>query len=450
MNSHILIIDDDVHFSSLLATHLRSKGLEVLLAQTGEEGLQVLRKHPDIDLIFLDVMLPDGFGVDQVGALKSICEEVPIMMVSTSGDAKNVVAAMKAGASDYLQKPIQAQEIWSKIHPLLNMHQAQSTEKEIRGSEAKIIGESLPIRQLIRDISKIACSDASVLMRGESGTGKSLVAEVIHAHSPRRARPFLTINCPAIPENLLESELFGHEKGAFTGAIREKPGKFELAEGGTVFLDEIGDLSLEMQVKLLRVIQNHEFERVGGLQTLKADIRIIAATNRNLEEAIQARRFREDLFYRLNVLPLIIPPLRERKEDIPLLAEHFFQYYSRKAGKSFESPSAELLQYLSEYDWPGNIRELQNVLERAVILSPGPSLKFSDFIIPPRSNPHSGKISDSLSLQGMEEKHFIQVLQQSQGNITQASRLLGVSRGAVYRRLHKYKVALKRKSLDFH
>ncbi len=353
---------------------------------------------------------------------------------------------MKAGASDYVQKPIEFESLWEKISQLLEMRLERDTEKELVGlyGNGIVLGKSPQARQLIREISKVANSDATVLLRGDSGTGKSLVAEVIHSHSQRQEKPFVTVNCAAIPETLLESELFGHEKGAFTGAIREKIGKFELANTGTIFLDEIGDLTLELQVKILRVLQGREFERVGGLKTIRVDVRVIAATNRPLEKAIHEKRFREDLFYRLNVLPIYIPPLRERKEDIPLLIDYFFEFYCRKYNKKLEPFSPEVLEGLFNYDWPGNIRELQNVIERAIVLGRKPQISPIDFAI--SASPSFSKVAVDegfSSIRQLEHRTLLKALQQTHGNISKAARLLGIGRDTVYRRLKKYKIGLK-------
>lgn len=446
MSHRILIVDDDCDFSSLLAKHFRAKGVESATAATAREGCEAFHRM-DPDLVLLDVMLPDQSGVDLVRTMKAINTEVPIIMVSGRGETQVVVDAMKAGASDYLQKPLEFSELLEKTTQLFEVRRQKSTEKALDGTEGApgILGRSLQTRQLVREISKVADSDATVLLRGESGTGKSLVAQLIHLNSLRKNKPFVTVNCAAIPETLLESELFGHEKGSFTGAIREKEGKFELANGGTIFLDEIGDLSPELQVKILRVLQAREFERVGGLKTIRVDVRVISATNRDLEKAIQERHFREDLFYRLNVLPLYISPLRERKEDIPALAQFFFRHYSKKYNKDFEKLPEEVLRGLMQYEWPGNIRELQNVLERAMVLGKSPHLDLSDFIAPsPPSIQRALTQEPVTSLKELEYRTLIKALEQTSGNISKASRVLGISRDTVYRRLKKYQVSLKR------
>ncbi len=438
----VLIIDDDGDFVSLLSKRLESHGFEVFVAGTAKEGLAALeRVRPSVAL--LDVRLPDRSGVELVSEIREADADVPVIMVSGMGEPSLVVSAMQAGAVDYVQKPIDDREIVGKIRKAAELFRGISLEKELSSGGA-IIGRSAQTQRLIRDISKVADSDAPVLLHGESGTGKTLVAGLIHSHSPRRERPFVTINCPAIPESLLESELFGHEKGAFTGAVREKIGKFELADGGTVFLDEIGDLPLELQVKILRVLQNGEFERVGGLKTIRVNVRIVAATNRNLEEAIRERRFREDLFYRLSVLPLYLPPLRERREDIPLLAEHFFNYYCRKSRKRFDKLSNEIMERLIKADWPGNIRELQNVMERAVVLGREPRLRIEDFTVAGKPDLRAAEPAAAPSIKEMELRSLMRAIEAAGGNISRAAKALGVGRDTVYRRLKKYGVELKR------
>ncbi len=442
MSASILVIDDDPDFLELIAKHLRARKHAVLTASTAEAGAALVKeREPAIALV--DVKLPDMSGVDLVSVLKSIEEELQIIMVSGFGEPKLVVAAMQAGATDYIQKPIEMPELLEKIDGLLELRRDISTERSLE--EGVVIGQSSATKQLIRDISKVAHADAPVLLRGESGTGKSLVAEVIHAHSPRCDRPFVTVTCPAIPESLLESELFGHTKGAFTGAVRDKMGKFELADGGTIFLDEIGELPPALQAKLLRVLQNGECERIGSLQTLCVDVRVIAATNRDLERAIEERRFREDLFYRLNVLPIVIPPLRERRKDIEPLARHFLRLFARKADKRLEALSDEIVHKLCAYPWPGNVRELQNVIERAVVIGKEPRLRSEDIIVAPLAGAPAEESREGIaSLGDLEQRALIRALEESGGNVSRAARILGVGRDTVYRRLRKYGIEIKR------
>ena len=456
-----MIIDDNKDFCALLCKFLEKKECEVSCLNDTTNIISKISSF-GADIILLDVVLPTKSGIAILEEIKQAEISTPVLMISNREDAKLIVSAMKAGASDYVPKTVDFDELWEKIKRLTDIQQLKSAENELR-SFSSIIGESESIKNLIKMVSKVTQTDAPVFLRGESGTGKSLVAETIHHHSNRKHRPFMTINCPAIPANLLESEFFGHEKGSFTGAIKTKEGKFEIANGGTVFLDEIADLSIDLQVKILRVIQNKEFERVGGLKTIKTDVRIIAATNKDVEKAVREGRFREDLFYRLNVLPIYIPSLRERKTDIAILAKHFFEVHARREGKNFNPISEEILGMLQEYSWPGNIRELENVIERAIILGKEPELKPSDFpvslghrnfsdlvtfndqstfeglnrtaVIPNTDNP--------ISLKDMEYQSLVEALQKASGNISKAAKILNVSRDTLYRRMRKHGIELK-------
>lgn len=460
MKPHVLLIDDDRIFSTLLSQKLSEVKLQVDCALSAQEAREKIKRSPLPPLIILDVHLPDQSGVDFVLELKKLSPHSPILMVSSSNDTANVVHAIQNGASDYIKKPVNLGEFLKKVKGLIELEMIHSNEYQLDHlkSTSLIIGKSPQTRQLIRQISQVALSDATTLLRGESGTGKTLIAEVIHQLSHRKNNRFVDINCAAIPATLLESELFGHEKGAFTGAIRDKPGKFEIADKGTLFLDEIGDLPPELQVKLLRFLQGHEFERVGGLKTIKADVRVIAATNRNLENALLETKFREDLFYRLNVLPIYIPPLRERKEDIPLLIQHFLNIYSEKAHKHFEPISEEILLHLSHYPWPGNIRELQNVVERAVVLAKHSRLSLNDFTnISFETSPAVIDIKNEkealpkpledfrvfTSVKDIEKENLLLALSTAKGNVARAAKNLGLSRGTLYRWMKKYHIGQK-------
>jgi len=457
----VLIVDDDRVFNRLLTKQIEGIGLRAFSAFTAGEALGFLGSQ-EPDLIVMDVHLPDDSGVHLVKQVKERRPLTPILMVSVSGETKDVVTAIQNGASDYVRKPVDHEELLEKIQKLLEMRQIKITEQEFGEKlvEHPLVGKSPQTQRLIREISQVANSDATILLRGETGTGKGLVAQTIHLLSPRKAKDFIAINCAAIPAQLLESELFGHVKGAFTGAIREKPGKFELADRSTIFLDEIGELPTELQVKLLRILQGQEFERVGGIKTIRVDVRVIAATNRNLEQAIQSGQFREDLFYRLNVLPVNIPPLRERREDIPSLVEYFRRTYSRRAKKRFQPIAEPILEKLVNYSWPGNVRELQNVMERAVVLGQEDNLQSSDFILPTTAfalgtewpaanansaNSHSNGSNNSTfsSLKELERQNLVQALEGAGGNISIAAKALGLSRGTIYRRLRKYQIGLK-------
>jgi DNA-binding NtrC family response regulator len=448
----IMMIDDDKDFCELLSRSLQKKGAQTYCQF---DSLSLTKNVNDFNpnIVLLDVMLPDKSGIELLSDIRRIKQDIPIIMISNREDTKMIVASMKAGASDYIPKTADIDELWEKIRKLHDIQLQKEVEGKIQKTSS-IIGESYLVKNLLKLINQVAQSEAPVFLRGESGTGKSLIAEAIHQASPRRDGPFITINCPAIPSTLIESELFGHEKGSFTGAIKTKEGKFELAENGTVFLDEIGDLSIDLQVKILRVIQNKEFERVGGLKTIKTNARLIAATNSNVEKAVQEGRFREDLYYRLNVLPMYIPSLRERKDDIHVLVKHFLEICSKRENKNFMPISEDIINVLNEYSWPGNIRELENIVERAVILGKEPELKLSDFSINKGFQQQQTLLSTPTietrineqavtSLRDIEYKNLMDALQKTSGNISKTAKILGMSRDTLYRKMKKYGIGLK-------
>ena len=447
----ILVIDDSKDFCSLLTKVLEKKEASVLcLFNTLSLAKNINEFNPDV--ILLDVMLSDKSGIEVLSDIRKVKENTPIIMISTRDDAKMIVAAMKAGASDYIPKTADNEELWEKIKKLSEIQTQKDAEGKIQ-STSSILGQSYLVKNLLKLISQVAASEAPVFLRGESGTGKSLIAQAIHNSSTRKDGPFVTINCPTIPANLLESELFGHEKGSFTGAIKTKEGKFEIADNGTIFLDEIADLSVDLQVKILRVIQNKEFERVGGLKTIKTNARLIAATNSNVEKAVQEGRFREDLYYRLNVLPIYVPSLRERKDDIPELVISFLKRCTQRENKKFEPISGEILNALNEYSWPGNIRELENVVERAVILGKEPEFKLSDFSITKgfsqqqtlltAPSAETTPVHLPVSLKDMDYKNLMDALQKTSGNISKTAKILNLSRDTLYRKMKKYGIGLK-------
>lgn len=449
MNQSILMIDDDREFLELLTLEIQNFGYTVdTLYSSG--GLENKLKSKSFDLILLDVMLGQESGIDLVYKIQKINPHIPILMMSSLGDTPVVVSAMKAGATDYILKTDQGNEFKKKISEILNYVKTRDIESELLQTmgDKMIMGKSLVTQRLFHEVSRVANSEATVFLRGESGTGKSSIAEWIHKYSSRKDKPFVTIHCSAIPENLIESELFGHVRGSFTGAVQDKMGKFEFADGGTVFLDEIGELNADIQVKILRVLQSQEFERVGGLKTTKVNVRILAATNRNIEEAIRTGRFREDLFYRLNVLPIYVPSLRERREDIPVLMNHFIQHFAEKMSKSFAPLSENVMSQLKDYPWPGNIRELQNVVERAVILAQSPNLSLSDFVIQtqPIEKDYSrqANVTHTISsVQDLEYRSLVKAIESCHGNMSQAAELLGICRDTLYRRLKKYNIQTK-------
>jgi two-component system, NtrC family, response regulator PilR len=375
----ILVVDDERSMRELLAIVLRREGYEVLLADNGRTAIDLLEREP-VDLLISDIKMPDLSGVDVLRAAKKIDQDILGIMITAFASTETAVEAMRLGACDYLSKPFDIDLLKMKVREKIENRQLRQENlllKRTLGLShqfANIIGRSPAMLEVFKMIETVARTNSTILLTGESGTGKGLVAQAIHFHSLRRDKPMVSLNCGALPENLLESELFGHMRGAFTGADTNKKGLLEVAERGTVFLDEIGEMSAVMQVKLLRVLQERRFRRVGGLEELQADIRVIAATNQDLTKAIAEGRFREDLYYRINVIPITLPPLRERREDIELLAEHFVAKYTDQMEKEIAGISHEALDQLMRYDWPGNIRELENVIERAVALEPTPAI----------------------------------------------------------------------------
>jgi len=375
----ILVVDDERSMRELLAIVLRREGYEVLLAENGRSAVDLLAQEP-VDLLISDIKMPDLSGVDVLRAAKKIDQDILGIMITAFASTETAVEAMRLGACDYLSKPFDIDLLKMKVREKIENRQLRQENlllKRTLGLShqfSNIIGRSDAMLQVFKMIETVARTNSTILLTGESGTGKGLVAQAIHFHSLRRDKPMVSLNCGAMPENLLESELFGHMRGAFTGADANKKGLLEVAERGTIFLDEIGEMSPVMQVKLLRVLQERRFRRVGGLEELQADIRVIAATNQDLTKAIADGRFREDLYYRINVIPIALPPLRERREDVPLLAEHFLAKYAEQMEKPVSAISHEALDLLVHYDWPGNIRELENVLERAVALEGTPTI----------------------------------------------------------------------------
>ncbi len=379
----ILIVDDEPNYLIVLSELLREEGFDVFTAQSGEDALKIFRQS-DIDLVITDMQMPRMDGFELLSALKSSNKDLPVIMITAFGEVEKAVAAMQAGAFNYVTKPFNNDELVVNIkkaveyYSLLRENRRLRDEVRDRYSFANIIGKNERMQQIYHIIEKVAPTSASVLITGESGTGKELVARAIHVYSDREKAPFISVNCAALPENLLESELFGHEKGAFTGAASLRKGRFELADTGTLFLDEIGEMSLPLQTKLLRILQERSFERVGGTKTLTIDVRIVTATNKDLKDEVDKGRFREDLYYRLNVLHIHLPPLRERLDDIPLLAAHFIA----KFAKSLNRPGLEIatgaLRFLMTLPWDGNVRELENSIERAAILGSGERIEIED------------------------------------------------------------------------
>jgi two-component system, NtrC family, response regulator AtoC len=448
----ILIVDDDRSIRELLSMHLEERGFGVLSAATGAEGFK-LAEESSPSAIILDMRLPDASGIDLIPELKKRAGETPVLMITAHHDMATTILAMKAGAFDYIHKPIDIQALDVAIDRALEVRRlSRGTDfLDVAPSRAvnidDIVGTSPAMQQLFKDVGRVAASRATVLIQGESGTGKELIARVIHSYSAG-TKPFIGINCSAIVETLLETELFGHEKGAFTGATATKAGKFELAEDGSIFLDEIGELSQNLQAKLLRVLQERELERVGGVKRIPVRARILAATNRELAREVEAGRFREDLYQRLKVVTLAIPPLRERREDIPLLVEHLLMKINQRLHKNLRRVPRDTLEKLMARSWPGNVRELENVLTRAAVLSQG-DLLLEEHLVQngemaakaPKATPGPA-VSDRVpTLEEMEKAHIERVFTMTKGHKGRACQILGISRPTLERKLRKYGLA---------
>jgi DNA-binding NtrC family response regulator len=442
----ILIVEDEPKMRRLLELNLAEDGMTTLSAGDAEAGLKLLREN-SVNLVVTDLKLPGMSGLDFLHAIKRQHAALPVVVMTAFGTVETAVEAMKAGASDYVLKPFSLSEMRMVIHKELDVHNLREENRSLREALGKryehpnVVARSTKMQEVLATVDRVAPTNSTVLLGGESGVGKDLIARAIHEKSRRAAGPFIKINSTAIPENLLESELFGYERGAFTGANASKPGKFELADKGTLFLDEIGDVPLAIQVKLLRVLQEREFERLGGTKTLKVDVRLIAATNRDLREALEQGTFREDLYYRLNVVPIDIAPLRQRKEDIPDLANLFISRFAGDSGKPIEDITPEAMQVLVNYHWPGNVRELQNIIERACALAQGVVLKVEDVhldVRPARAmNGADNFLPEGMTLEQWEDEMIRESLRRAHGNKSQAARLLGLSRNALRYRLSK-------------
>ncbi len=446
----ILIVEDEAKMRRLLDLNLGEDGFTTFSAEDAETGLKLLRENP-IDLVLTDLKLPGMNGLEFLQMIKRQNAALPVVVMTAFGSVETAVEAMKAGASDYVLKPFSLAEMRLVIRKELDVRNLREENRSLREALGKryshpnMVARSPKMQEVLATVERVAPTNATVLLGGESGVGKDLVARAIHEKSKRASGPFLKINSSAIPENLLESELFGFEKGAFTGAVASKPGKFELADKGTLFLDEIGDVPPATQVKLLRVLQEREFERLGGTKTVKVDVRLIAATNRDLRQALEQGTFREDLYYRLNVVPIDIAPLRERKEDIPDLVNLFVTRFSGESGKGIEGITPQAMQILVNYHWPGNVRELQNIVERACALSKGPQLEAGDIHIDQRpskgGNGAPGFLPEGMTLEQWEDEMVQEALKRANGNKSQAARLLGLSRNALRYRLSKIGIA---------
>jgi len=438
-NGNILIIDDEPKMCKILRFALEPDGYAVATAETAEQGVELFRENP-FDLVVTDLKMPGKDGLYVLETVKQRSPNTEVILMTAYATAQNAVDAMKKGAYDYIIKPFEMDELKLKVRHIMEKRKLAEENQQLKRklkdkySLDNMIGMSGAMQQVYKMVEKVAPTEATVLIRGESGTGKELVAQAIHQLSTRASEPFVAVNCGALPESLLESELFGHEKGAFTGADRMKVGRFELAGNGAIFLDEIGEISGATQVKLLRVLQSRQIERLGGTKTIQIKARTIAATNRNLETMLQDNTFREDLYYRINVFPINLPPLRERKEDIPNLVAHFL----KKLGRDENSISSAALEHLMRYRWPGNVRELENIIERSLIMSSGKQIEEEDLPVHVKNMPtNPGDLSlaipdDGLSLEQVEKDLLRNALNKAGGNKSKAAKLLGITRRKLY------------------
>ncbi len=448
MNEHktILVVDDDALIRQSVKRILEKEKYDVITAEDGEPALEIIRQK-SVDLILTDLKMRKMDGMQLLKAAKMLAPEIDVIMMTAHGEVDTAVEAMREGAYHFIQKPLKRAEILLNIARALEKQalvlEVRSFREQLEAEHhfSNIIGQSSVIRELITKVQQVAPSTAKVLILGESGTGKEVFANALHAASPRKNKPMVKVSCAALPETLLESELFGYEKGAFTDAKTRKPGRFELADGGTLFLDEIGEMPKPQQVKLLRVLQEGEFERLGGTKTICVDVRLIAATSKNLVEEVEAGNFREDLFYRLNVVTLEIPPLRDRREDIPLLVDRFLKKYSEKNEKPIRGISREALNALEVYDWGGNVRELESVIEQAIVLTQADSIGLEDLpaSIQPREISREKSITLPLGtpMEEVERRVICETLKMTSGDKELAAKLLGISSRTIYRKLGK-------------
>ncbi|MGQ9824855.1 MAG: sigma-54-dependent transcriptional regulator [Desulfotomaculales bacterium] len=444
----ILVVDDEESVCEFLKEVCEDAGYQVKVAMDGKEALAQFKKSTP-DTVLLDIRMPEMDGMQVMDTIHELNPSVPVILMTAFGNTEMAIEAMKKGAYDYIIKPFNLDELLLTVKKAVTMRKlslevaALREEQEFLNMET-LIGQSAPMQNVYKMIGRVADSNVTVLLQGESGTGKEVVARAIHRNSGRRDGPFIKINCATIPENLMESELFGHEKGAFTGAGTKKPGKFELAQHGTIFLDEIGELSLNTQAKLLRVLQEKEFERVGGTESIKVDVRIIAATNKDLERCIAEGTFREDLYFRLNVVKIWLPPLRERIEDVPALAKAFLYKHSRELGKHVTGFSPAALEVLKQHDWPGNVRELQNVCEQAVVLARGPVITPEDlpFSLQTTGLDLKNNIKRGMSLKeivaDVERQVILKTLQEHNWNRNATAQALGLNRRSLYAKMKEY------------
>ena len=447
----ILVVDDEAIVRDSLSDWLSDVGYQVFTAENGPQALEIIQKEkPGIAIV--DLVMPGMDGIELLNRAKEILAGIEVIIITAYGSIPTAITAMREGAYDYIEKPFCPEKVELLIEKLVE-HQRLLEENislhqklETRYRFENIIAKSFKMQQVIEVIKVVAKSNATVLITGDSGTGKELVARAIHSQSYRKGKPFVAVSCAALPETLLESELFGHEKGAFTGAHAQRKGKFEVANHGTLFLDEIGEMSANIQVHLLRVLEEKEFTRVGGNELIKVDVRVISATNKDMKKAIAHEQFREDLYYRLNVVTVELPPLRERKEDIPLLARHFLKKFTLENQKEIIDFSPKATDFLLKYEWPGNVRELENAIERAVILAKNPYVDMAD--LPQGSSALAYSSPPDKSLEEIDKNHILNVINETGGNYTKAAKILGVSRVTLYNKIRAYGLDARKADSD--
>jgi len=444
----ILVVDDEVNARTALAELLRDEGYEV---ETAADAFKALGKYESFSphVVVTDLKMPGMDGIELVQKIRAMEDPAAVVVMTAFGAVSSAVDAMRSGAADYLTKPLNFDELLVVLDKVLEQQALRREARQLRArvrdrvAPSNIVGNSPPMQRVFEVVDQVAPSRASVLITGESGTGKELVANAIHQRSPRTGGPFIKLHCAALAESLLESELFGHEKGSFTGAMARKEGRFEIANGGTLFLDEIGEISPSIQVKLLRFLQEHEFERVGGNQTIRVDVRVIAATNKNLTDEVAKGRFREDLFYRLNVVSIEMPPLRDRRTDVPSLAKFFLDRNAKGNGRGIDGVSPDTLERLLAYDWPGNVRELENAVERAVVLTTSPTVEARALPpnVRPRLTPAGMPVIPGSTLADIEKYAILETLKSTGGSTSKAAEVLGISVRTIQYRLHQYNEA---------
>lgn len=442
----VLVVDDEDGIRESLSDIFTDEGYQTVTARSGEEALKLLKEQAP-DLVFLDVWLPGMDGLKTLEEMKSSASCPPVIMISGHGNIDMAVRATRTGAYDFLEKPLSLERVVLAARRALERGDLERENRALRESLSRkwiLVGETPAMKKLKGQVERAAVSHSRVLITGESGSGKELVARLLHDMSDRAGRPFVEVNCAAIPQELIESELFGHEKGSFTGAFEQKKGKFELADGGTLFLDEIADMSFPTQAKLLRVIENQQFQRVGGSRNIKVDVRVIAATNKDLEGRAKTGEFRDDLYFRLNVIPIAVPPLRERKEDIPLLVEHFLGLLASEYGQAQKKILPEALKRLRDYDWPGNIRELRNLIERLVIMTPSDTIRAEDIALRGHasSRDYFGLGTLREAKEAFERDFLARKLMENAWNITKTAESLGIERSNLHRKIRTYGIEL--------